>query len=234
MPRRVLIVGGGHIGLMVARNLVPLGISVRLVAQDEEEAEHLSRQLSGAQVIVGTGTDTELLKEEGINRTDVFVSLQESDEVNLLACQLARSLGVEKTVALVNRPDYAALVHRLGIERAVSPRRLVAKRIADFVRGESRASITTIHHGAAEVIDLVIDERFPYRRKALKGIPFPAGSIVAGLIRGEEVLVPRGDTRIEEGDHLLIFCLTPVVESIEALFSGGGVPESRTAGRRGA
>ena len=226
LPRRVFIVGGGMVGLLVARDLTPLGVSVRLIEKDKDKAEKLSQMLAGAEVILGTGTDVELLNQEGIHRADVFVSLDESDEVNILSCQLAKNLGVNRTLALLSRQDYAGLVDRLGIDHAVSPRRLVARRIARYVRGEGRSTIASIHHGLAEVMDLVVEESFLHRGEYLHAVPFPVGSIVGALIRGEEVLIPRGDTRIEVGDHLLIFAKSTIVDAVEKLFAPG--PEVRT------
>lgn len=218
LPRRVMIVGGGSMTLMLVRDLGALGIGVRVIERDSEKALKLSTDLAGAEVVCGVGTDVDLLQQEGIHKTDIFVSLASKDEVNLLACQLAKKLGAKRTVALVNRPDYAAIWEQLGIDHAVSPRRLVAKRIAQFVRSGARGTIARLHRGAAEVVDMVVPEAYPLSGHPLREIPFPVGSIVGGIIRDGEVLVPDGSTPVLAGDHLIVFAVLQVLGVLERVF----------------
>lgn len=226
LPKRVLISGGGPIALLVARDLGALGVKVRIIEPNKEAAEKLSRDLEGAEVVHGAGTDMEILNQEGVHRAGFFISLTPNDEVNLLACQLAKSLGAEKAIAMVNRSDYAALVARLGVDHAVSPRRLVARRIAQYVRGASEGSITQIHHGAAEVLDRSVTEGWKYAGRPLMEIPFPQASVVGGIIRGEEVVIPDGATAPEEGDHMIVFAKREVLDELDRLFSALEKPAS--------
>lgn len=219
LPKRVLISGGGPIALLVARDLGTLGVKVRIIEADKDAAERLSRDLDGAEVVHGAGTDMEILNQEGIHRAGFFISLMENDEVNLLACQLARSLGAERTIAKVNRSDYAALVGRLGVDHSVSPRRLVARRIAQYVRGASQGSITQIHHGAAEVLDRTVADRWRWAGRPLSEIPFPPGTMVGGILRGDETVIPNGATAPRPGDHLLVFAKREVLDDVERLFA---------------
>ena len=231
LPKRVLVSGGGPIALLVARDLGALGVKVRIIEPDREAAEQLSRDLEGAEVVHGAGTDMELLNQEGVHRSGYFISLTPNDEVNLLACQLAKSLGAEKTIAMVNRSDYAALVARLGVDHAVSPRKLVARRITNWVRSESQGAITQIHHGAAEVLDRGVSKDWAHAGRKLMDIPFPQESVVGGIIRGDDVIIPGGDTVAETGDHMLVFAKREVLEEIAHLFAevASPVPEEPTA-----
>jgi len=222
IPKRVLISGGGSKALLVARDLLGLGVKVLLIEPDKEVAEGMSRDLEGAEVVHGAGTDMELLNQEGIHRAGYFISLTPNDEVNLLACQLASSLGAEKTIAMVNRSNYAALVARLGVDHAVSPRRLVARRIAQYVRGASQGSIAQIHHGAAEVLDRAVDETWKWSQRPLAEIPFPPGTMVGGILRGGETLVPNGETVPQPNDHLIVFAKREVLADLERLFAQRG------------
>lgn len=226
LPKRVLVAGGGPIALLVARDLESLGVGVRVIEPDEKRAEEISAIMEGADVVCGRPTDPDLLQQEGVHRTDVFVALGESDEGNILSCQLAKSLGANKSIALVNASAYAHLSTRLGIDHGVSPRRLVARRIAQYVRGAAEGSITPIYHGAAEVLDRVVPPRWPHAGYSLKEIPFPVGSVVGGMIREGEALVPHGDTKIEEGDHLIIFATRDVVSALEPLLAAPADPAS--------
>lgn len=231
LPKRVLVSGGGPIALLVAKDLGALGVKVRIIEPDKEAAEQLSRDLEGAEVVHGAGTDMEILNQEGVHRAGYFISLTPNDEVNLLACQLAKSLGAEKTIAMVNRSDYAALVARLGVDHAVSPRRLVARRIAQYVRGASQGSITQIHHGAAEVLDRSVVNGWKYAGRPLMEIPFPQASMVGGIIRGDDIIIPGGATVAESGDHMIVFAKREVLEELGQLFSAveEAAPEEPTA-----
>jgi trk system potassium uptake protein TrkA len=224
LPRRVLISGGGPIARLVARDLTTLGVKVRLIEATRLVAEQLSRDLEGAEVVHGAGTDMEILNQEGVHRAAFFISLTPLDEVNILACQLARSLGADKTIALVNRSDYAALVNRLGVDHAVSPRRLVARRIAQYVRGASEGSIAQIHHGAAEVLDRIVETGWRYVGRPLAEIPFPSGSVVGGILRAGATIIPKGDTSPLEGDHLIVFAKREVLPDLNRLFALRGAP----------
>ncbi len=226
LPKRVLVSGGGPIALLVARDLGALGVKVRIIEPDRDAAEQLSRDLEGAEVVHGAGTDMELLNQEGVHRAGYFISLTPNDEVNLLACQLAKSLGAEKTIALVNRSDYAALVSRLGVDHAVSPRKLVARRITNWVRSESQGAITQIHHGAAEVLDLGVAKDWKHAGLTLTEIPFPQGSVVGAIIRGDDVIIPGGETIAQAGDHMLVFAKREVLEEIARLFAAVADPAS--------
>ena len=229
LPKRVLISGGGPIALLVARDLGALGVKVRIIEPEKDEAERLSKELEGAEVVHGAGTDMELLNQEGVHKTGYFISLTPNDEVNLLACQLASNLGASKTIAMVNRSDYASLVARLGVDRAVSPRKLVARRIAQYVRGASQGSIAQIHHGAAEVLDRTVPENWKYLGQKLSGIPFPRESVIGGIIRGEEAIVPGGDTVAEVGDHMIVFMKREVLDDVGEVFAARGNPESEAS-----
>ena len=222
LPKRVIAVGSSNLTVIVARFLMPLGIRVKIIESDEETAGRIATDLPDADVVHGDPTSKDLLKEEGIDGTDFFLALgwkgATPDEWNMVACQLAKSLGAQRTVAIVERPDFAALTESLSIDHAVSPRRLVARRIAAFVRSGGRASIASIHHGAAEVLDHAVSADWVYAGEAVKRIPFPEGSIVGAIVRDTETLIPKGDTVLRAGDHLLIFAVTAAIEHVERLF----------------
>lgn len=222
LPKRVIVSGGGNITLLVARDLKPRGVSVSLIAEDAAAARFLSENLDGAEIIRGSGTDLDLLSQEAVHRADWFISLGPHDETNLLACQLAKSAGAQRTIALVNHPDYASLVDRLGIDHALTPRRLVARRIAQFVRTASDGSITQIHHGAAEVLDKHVPEGSRHAGRTLQEMDLPLGTVVGGIVRGDEVLVPRGETTVEAGDHLIVFALREVLRDVQEFFAPPG------------
>lgn len=218
LPKRVILVGGGTLALLIARELKALGVSVRLIVETDEAAEAMLKGLSGSEIVRGRGTDLDLLGQEAIHRADFFISVGPSDEENLLSCQLAKSAGAQRTIALVNQADYAALVDRLGIDHAVSPRRLVARRIAHFVRADSDGCVMQIHHGAAEILDKQIPRGSRLVDRTIQECALPVGTVVAGVVRDDEVIIPRGDTVLEAGDHVILFALREVLRDVEEFF----------------
>ena len=143
----------------------------------------------------------------------------------MVACQLARSLGVERTIAMVNKSSYRQIYDLLGIDRAISPRILCANRILRFVRSESVASIAVIAEGRAEVLELEAHFHDDNRKAhKIKNLGLPKGSVIGALVRGEEVFIPSGDTVVEEGDHVILFTLPENLERVEDFFKKVGEP----------
>ena len=225
--RSVVIMGGGGIGRRIAERLSDQQeVSLRIVEADAERARRLDTRLKGdAMVLVGDATDLDLLIEERIGDGNLFIATTDDDERNMVACQLARSLGVERTIAMVNKSSYRQIYDLLGIDRAISPRILCANRILRFVRSESVASIAVIAEGRAEVLEL--EAHFhDDKRKAhkVKNLGLPKGSVIGALVRGEEVFIPSGETVVEEGDHVILFTLPENLGSVEDFFKKVGEP----------
>lgn len=219
--RSVVVMGGGGLGRRIAERLADSEeISLRIIEQDPEVAARLGASLSGdALVLVGDATDLDLLLEERIGEANLFIATSGEDERNMVACQLARSLGVERTLAMVNKPSYRQIYDLLGIDRAISPRILCANRILRFVRSESLASIAVIAEGRAEVLEL--EARFADdKRKAhrVRNLGLPRGSVIGALVRGDEVIVPSGETVVEEGDQVILFTLPENLDKVEDFF----------------
>lgn len=219
--RSVVVMGGGGIGWRIAERLSDQQeVSLRIIEADAERARKLDTKLAGdAMVLVGDATDLDLLIEERIGDGNLFIATTGDDERNMVACQLARSLGVERTIAMVNKSSYRQIYDLLGIDRAISPRILCANRILRFVRSESVASIAVIAEGRAEVLEL--EAHFhDDRRKAhkVKNLGLPKGSVIGALVRGEDVLIPSGETVVEEGDNVILFTLPENLERVEGFF----------------
>jgi len=222
--RSVVIMGGGGIGARIARRLddVP-GVSVRLIERSAARAREIAPGFSrSVMVLVGDATDLDLLMEERIGEVNVFVATTGDDERNIVACQLARSLGVERTVALVNRASYRQVYDVLGVDRAISPRILCANQILRFVRSRSLASIAVIAEGRGEVLEL--EAHFREGRK-VKNLGLPRGTVVGAVVRGDEVVVPDGDSTVRRGDHVILFTLPDNVPAVEQIFRVGGAQE---------
>ena len=223
--RRVFILGGGQLAIRVAQLLEAQNVQVKLFERDAARADRVSRILEETTVIAADGTDQATLEESGIADTHAFLALTKDDEDNIIASLLARRLGVQKVVALINRLNYLSMVQRLGINTTISPRIVVADRILQFVRSGRVLAVTTFRDEEAEAIELLAMPDSKYVGKPLKHANFPHGAVVGALVRASgEVIVPRGDTVVQSGDRLIVFALERVIPALEAAFAA---PASR-------
>jgi trk system potassium uptake protein TrkA len=213
--RNVVIYGAAGIAQQVSQALQREHVGVRVIVENRHEAERLSEVLKGVVVLHAEATDLNFLQEEHVGDADAFLGVSNEDERNLMSCQLARTLGVKRTVALVHKPDYVSLYQQLGIDTAVSPRLLCANRILAFVRSRSISTIATIEEGKAEVLELEIGAGSTLIGKALKAAGFPRGCVVAAITRDDgHVVIPRGDDVIKPMDRMVIFALHAVVDDV--------------------
>ena len=217
--RDVLISGASGVVEKVCLALKRLRVKTRVIVGNRKEAERLSEVLEGAVVLHGECTDLHLLEEERVAEADAYLGLTRDDEKNLMSCQLAKSLGVPRIVALVQKPDYASIYETLGIDCAVSPRLICADRIHSFVRSESVSTIATIEEGKAVVLEFHVKPGSKMVGKTLAKAHFPRGCVVGAIVReGGETLVPRGDTEIQALDNMVVFALRDVVDQVMSLF----------------
>ncbi|MFK7739618.1 MAG: Trk system potassium transporter TrkA [Planctomycetota bacterium] len=216
--RNVVVFGSAGIAQQVAQALQREHVNVRVIVENRDDAERLSEVLKGVVVLHAEATDLNFLQEEHVGDADAFLGVSVEDERNLMSCQLAKTLGVKRTVALVNKPDYVFLYQQLGIDTAVSPRLLCANRILAFVRSRSISTIATIEEGKAEVLELEIAAGSGLVGKPLKECGFPRGTVVAAITRDDgSVLIPRGDDELKAKDQVVLFALNKVVDDVLGL-----------------
>jgi trk system potassium uptake protein TrkA len=216
----VVIAGGGATAMMLAQLLEGRGLNVTLIEERLERCEALSRILTRTRVIHGDATRHSVLEEERVARSDVFVALCGSDEVNLMSALQAKQMGVRTQIVAVNRVDYAPIVERVGIDHAVSPRILTGNRILTLVRRAQIASMAVLQDGKAEVVELKAEAGAEAVDRAIGDeVRFPKGSILGALVRGNEVIVPRGGDSILADDTVIAFALSEVVEALGEMFS---------------
>jgi trk system potassium uptake protein TrkA len=220
--RSVVIMGGGGVGRKIASRLdgVP-GVSVRIFERDPAKARAIAPQFSSSvMVLVGDATDLDLLLEERIGEANVFIAGTDDDEDNMVACHLARSLGVERTVAIVNKASYRQIYDLMGVDLAISPRTLCANRILRFVRSGSVSSIAVIADGRGEVLELEAHFRGTRTERKVKNLGLPRGVVIGAIVRADDVIIPTGETSVEEGDHVILFTLPEKLGRVEDLFRG--------------
>ena len=217
----VTIIGGGDVGLQLAERLEQsTQCRVRIMEKDPARGEMLAARLRRSLVLNGDGTDLEFLESENVGRSDVLVCVIDNDERNLLASLLGRQLGVPKIVTRVGRPTNLRLFERVGIDVALSARGAAVASILHQITGGTSSLLAVVEHGEARVLELVVSPRF--EPKPLKRIGAPGDVIVGAILRGREVIIPRGDDRVEPGDHIIVFSTLDAADRVQAYFSGTG------------
>jgi trk system potassium uptake protein TrkA len=214
--QRVVIMGGGEVGFQTAQMLKRSHLDVRIIEKDAGRCAHLSEYLEGVTVLHGDGTQLSLLREE-LSGIDLFVGVSGDDEVNILSALLAKELGASKSVVLVNKPDYAAVYERLGVDKAISERLLTANAILRFLHRGDVVSVAVLESGKAEVLEIIVGPKSRVLEKNLSEARLPKGSLVGAIVRGEEVIIPGGDDVLQCGDSVIIFVLPEVVDKVEKL-----------------
>ena len=222
--RRVVIAGGGNIGLRLALALEQTN-QVKIIERDPERARRISEQLNKAIVLVGDAADEELLLEENIDNVDVFCALTNSEEANILSSMLAKRLGSHKVMALINRASYVDLVEAGSIDIAISPKEITLGTLLAHVRRGDVVKVHSLRRGAAEAIEAIAhgsdtDSKVVGRR--IDEVALPKGAAIVTLVRDGEVIFAHHDTVIEAGDHVILFLTDRrKIEDLEKLFQVG-------------
>jgi trk system potassium uptake protein TrkA len=214
--RRIMIVGGGRIGYYVASEMENHA-DVKVIERDLERCKFLSRRLKKTVVLNGDGSDEDLLQEENIHDMDVFITVSNNEELNIMSSLLAKRLGARKTITLVNRTDYLSLASGLGLETVLSPRIITASSILKYVRRGEILSLRAVAEDRAEVIEARIQGSSSLAGRALMDVKLPKYSLVGAIIRGEKIIIPTGLDKIEEGDKVIFFTLRESIKQVEKL-----------------
>jgi trk system potassium uptake protein TrkA len=219
--KNIMILGGGKIGFAIAKILdeTNSNISVKLIEKSENRCYELSESLSKTLVINGNATDLTLLKEENLENIDVLVSVTGNDEVNILTSLLAKKLGVKKNIIEISKPDYEFVTQALEIDSFVSPRLLVASKLAKLFRRSNVVSVTILREGKAEMLELIASEGSPAINNNLKDLKLPKGIIIGGILRNQKSIIPKGNDVILPGDHVIVFTYPELVSDVERLFA---------------
>ena len=216
----VTIIGGGDVGYRLAQHLERAdGIRLCVIERDRARGEMLAATLSRALVLHGDGTDLELLENEEIGRSDVLVSVVDNDERNLLASLLGHQLGVGKVITRVSKRANHRLFERVGIDVALSARGAAVTSVIHQIDGGRASLLAILQEGQARVVELTAPAGL--RPTAVKDLRLPRESIIGTVLRGGEVIVPRGDHVIREGDTLLVCCKDAAVRGVRDLFVRG-------------
>ena len=207
--KSVFIIGGGKIGYYLAKELLSSGVSVKIVEKQQERAEELSELLPNATVLCGDGAEQELLDEESLKNADACVTLTGMDEENVIISLYAKQCGVDKIITNVDKPSILKMVKILELDTVVSPRTVIANDIIRFVRANQNVDgngINTLYkiHEQAEAIEFTVGENFSAKELPLRSLSIKEEVLIGGIVRGEEFILPSGDSKLKVGDKVII------------------------------
>ena len=211
------IVGGGNIGVYMARTFAAKGMNVQLVEQNAERCHDLASILENVSVLHGDGTDKKLFEDENVGERDVFVALTGDEKSNIISCLLAKSLGVREGVARVNKPEYLSLLENIGIDHSVSLRHSAVNSILQYVRQGSIISCVSVGDEEAEIIEALVKETSSLVGKSVRNLGLPKGVLLLGIMNNDNAYIPTGETVIESGNRILLLALRDLIGRVEKM-----------------
>ena len=216
--KNVMILGGGRVGKKVAEDLSANDFNVKLVEINKDRAEELAEDLQGCLIIYGDGTNSELLDEESLEKMDSFIAVTGNSETNIMSSLIAKSKGINKTIALVDNLDYYKLTQISGIDTLINKKLLAADAISKHVHKAEVVAISQLANMDAELLEYVVNEESTVCNKIIKDLDFPRCAIIAGVIRDGKGYIVLGDFKILSGDRIVVCCLIDSIQKVEKLF----------------
>jgi len=203
----ILIIGAGKVGYFLTKRLCQSKHTVSIIDQDKAVCEEIAKDLE-ILVINGDGCDPSILEEAGIARADVVAAVTGDDEDNLIICQLAKEkFNIQRTVGRVNNPDNEHTFSELGIDVPIDSTKIIAKIIEEEVSFSDFVNLMSFKRGKLAIVRIDLPEDSPVINKTVQEIQLPADSVLVSIVRGEEVIVPKGTTVLKPGDDIIALTL---------------------------
>lgn len=218
IPENIMILGGSRLGIRTASTLENQA-NIKLIEIDKPKCFELSELLPETLVLNGDGRDTELLRQEGIEKTDVFIAVTGNSETNILTCLQAKKMGVRKTIAAVESLDYIPLAENLGIDAIINKKIIAASYILRFTINADVTSFMCLLASDAEVFEFIVRPGAKITKGKLKEIDFPKEATIGGVVRNKTSFIATGDTHIKANDHVVVFTLPNAVGKLEEFFN---------------
>ena len=220
--KKIIIAGGGKVGYRLARK-IETNHQVKIIEEDENRSEELSKNLISTIVLKGNVSDKHLLHEENIENTDVFVAVTNDDEANVMSCLLAKDMGAHKVIALINNSAYVDLVHGRGVDVAISPSEITIGTFLSELAGDEVVRVHSLRKGAAESIEVIAKKSSQGEGvvgKQLGEIELPAGVTIGAIIREKKAKIAHDDVILREHDHVILFLTDKnLLPEIQRIFS---------------
>ena len=216
---RVVLIGGGHVGLSIAKSLELQTIRTRakVIEKNRKVAELAANELEKTIVLNGDGLDTRLLEEANVSKSDVILAVTDDDKTNMLAAVRAKTLGCPRSVALVNDPSLVPLISAMSIDAYINPRTTTVSSILRHIRHGRVKGVYSIGDAEAEIIEAQVLSTSPICGQKIRDIDFPEGVLVGAVLKGDKLEMPTGSTRVDEGDVIALFVLSKDVQEVERL-----------------
>lgn len=216
---RVLLIGGGNVGLSIAKALEAGSQRVRakVIEKNRSIAEQAANELEKTIVLHGDGLEASLLTEANIAKTDAVLAVTDDDKTNMLAAVRSKLQGCPKSIVLINDPTLIPLMGPLGIDAYINPRATTVSSILRHIRHGRVREVYSIGDAEAEVIEAQVLSTSPITGQKIRDIDFPEGVLIGGVLKGQELIKPTGETRIEEGDVIALFALSKDIPEVERL-----------------
>ncbi len=222
--KNVMIAGGGRITFYLSKLLAEMDMKVKVIEKDRDKCIQLSELIPEALIIYGDGTDEELLRSENIDEMDAFIAMTGMDEENMMAALIAKQNGARKVITKASRINYIGIIKSLGIDSVISPKKITSNQILKYVRGNSVESLYRIIEGQAEITEIVAESGSRILNTKLKRLELPKDTIIATIVRKNEVVIPHGNDIIKEGDRVIVISKSKNISSLDevaAVYSGG-------------
>lgn len=216
--KRAMLFGGGITTRFVAKKLLDEKIGVKIIDTDRERCETLAHTLDDVLVLHVNNITAEMLVEENITDYSVFIATGKNEEDNILASLLAKRLGVQKAITLIERQTYQSIIHAMGVDNVINRRIAAADKILQYIRKGKVQSTSSIGDTGAEAIEFEALQTSDAVGKPLYQVKFPKGSLVVGILRNKEAIIPRGQDIIQPGDRVVIISLNSVIPKVEKIF----------------
>lgn len=219
--KKVMILGAGPIGEMVANGICRSVDEVKVIDSDRDKCMELSERTDSNVICVnGDGRNPDFLVEENIREADAFVAVTGNDEANVLACVVAKRFGVARTVAEVENIEYIKIAEEMGVDAVINKKLITAGKIFKMTLSNKVRFVKYMSGTNAEVLEYNVAPDSEITRKPLKDTTFPENAIIGGVVRGSESFIAVGDTRIEDYDRVSVFAMPDAVKEVDKLFNG--------------
>lgn len=215
--KNIMILGGSRIAQKTAEKLCDQ-FNIKIIEQNKERCQQIADKFSNILVINSDGRNLDLLREEGIEKMDAFVALTGNSETNILTCQLAKKMGVKRTVAEIENLDFISLAEEVNIGAIINKKQIAASFIYRFSMSSEISNVKCINSTEAEAVEVIARAGSKATRKLVKDLNFPDGAKIGGIIRDEQGFIATGETQIREGDKIVIFALPEAIKKIDKFF----------------
>ena len=215
--KKVMIIGGTPLALRTAQR-IERDYKVSIVLEDSDRCELFVQQLESALVLQADPSNIDVLRSEALGQMDAFLALTPNSETNIVTCLLAKEEGVQKTIALVENVNYTHISQNIGIDTIINQKLVAANNIFRFVRQGKVKAVVSLHGVDAEIIEFELQKNNRLTANPIRDLHLPEQCIVAGVVRGEQSIVPTGKTQFQLGDKVIVLALPEAIPTVEKLF----------------